>query len=125
METTVNSKKFTSFKLSQFRTVHLYTTNNCKVYILENLADFINSSKKEKDEIVGYIIGEGIQHLFIHVNRKIYVNALEKYFKLIYVVKVPIGYHGAFQYHALFDVDSEYSYRLQYNKKYKRRRFTV
>lgn len=95
---------------------HWKNPGNCKLCTFDNLGAHLIRDEKE---VVEYIKKYAQLTFFVNFNKRKYVDILKKHFKLIYCVKVPIGYGSNYQWHCLFSrMDSypkTYRKRLEYH----------
>lgn len=109
---------------------------NCKLGYLKNLSQVFKFTptkngkiitdpktlkliEAETIEFINEVLKSLRRYIFISAIRKKELDMLKKHFALLYVMKVPIGYSGGFQWHILLEnphKKQEYSERIAKEK---------
>lgn len=103
---TVNKAGTRFSKKGQSNGISIYYTDNCKLSTWENVGHVLigsNYSHKERMDLIKECLNNSSNTVFMTLSNEIAADFLRKHFDVIYCIKVPIGYHGKFQYHILLN----------------------
>lgn len=82
---------------------------NCKVCTLQNLQTaYLNNPTITKARLNELFNSVSKFMFFVTFTMLDVVNKFKEIYKVVYIIRVPIGYHGDYQYHCGFMVNTEY-----------------